>query len=84
MHIRDSIGALGTAAALLLLAACGSREPLRPAPGQSMPAAPATASRPPTTEELLTPTPIARPDRVGERLRRSEVREDDRFDLPPP
>jgi hypothetical protein len=84
MHIRDSIGAFGLTGALLLLAACGSREPLRPAPGQSMPAAPATASRAPTTEELLTPTPIARPDRVGERLRRSEVREDDRFDLPPP
>jgi hypothetical protein len=84
MHIRDSIGASGLAAALLLLAACGSREPLRPAPGQSMPAAPATASRAPTTEELLTPTSMARPDRVGERLRRSEVREDDRFDLPPP
>jgi hypothetical protein len=74
MHIRDSIGAFGLTGALLLLAACGSREPLRPAPGQNAP----------TTEELLTPTPIARPDRVGERLRRSEVREDDRFDLPPP
>jgi predicted small lipoprotein YifL len=84
MRIRDSIYALGQAAALLLLAGCGSREPLRPPPGQSMPIAPATASRAPTTEELLTPRPIERPDRVGERLRRSEVREDDRFDLPPP
>jgi hypothetical protein len=42
------------------------------------------AARAPTTEELLTAPPIARPDRVGERLRRSEAREDDRFDLPPP
>ena len=84
MRIRDSITIAGLAATLLILAGCGSREPLRPAPGQSMPIAPATASRAPTTQELLTPTAIARPDRVGERLRRSEPREDDRFDLPPP
>jgi hypothetical protein len=84
MRIRDSINTAGLAAALLLLSACGSREPLRPAPGQSTPVAPAMAARAPTTEELLTAPPIARPDRVGERLRRSEAREDDRFDLPPP
>ena len=69
--------------AILLLAACGGREPLRPKPGDSMPPAPAMASRAPTTEELLTPPPIARPERVDEPLRRSEEREDDRFDLPP-
>ena len=71
------------AALLLSLAACGGREPLRPLPGESMPVAPAMASSAPTTEELLTPTPIARPERVDELLRRSEPREDDRFDLPP-
>ncbi|HEY9552484.1 hypothetical protein [Allosphingosinicella sp.] len=70
-------------AAALLLAACGSREPLRPAPGDSMPPAPAMASEPPTTDELMEPTPIARPERVDELLTRSEEREDDRFDLPP-
>jgi hypothetical protein len=69
--------------AILLLAACGGREPLRPKSGDSMPPAPAMASRAPTTEELLTPPPIARPERVDEPLRRSEEREDDRFDLPP-
>lgn len=74
---------LALSAATLLLAGCGAREPLRPLPGDSMPVAPAMASRAPTTEELLTPPPIARPDRVGEPLRRSEEREDDRFDLPP-
>ena len=52
----------------LVLGACGLREPLRPAPGESMPPAPAMAARPMTTDELL---------------RRSEEREDDRFDLPP-
>jgi hypothetical protein len=67
----------------LLLAGCGSREPLQPAEGASLPPTPATARRAPTTEELLTATTIARPDRVDEQLRRSEPRRDDRFDLPP-
>ncbi len=71
------------ACAMLALTACGGREPLRPRPGDSMPVAPAMAARAPTTEELLTPPPAARPDRVDEPLRRSEEREDDRFDLPP-
>ena len=70
-------------AVLLALAACGGREPLRPAAGESMPVAPAMASRAPTTDELLTPPPVARPERVDEPLRRSEERPDDRFDLPP-
>jgi hypothetical protein len=69
--------------ALPLLAGCGLRESLRPPPGQTMPPAPAMASRPLTTDELLTPPPVARPGRVDELLRRSEEREDDRFDLPP-
>jgi predicted small lipoprotein YifL len=76
---------LFSAAALLLsLAACGGREPLRPAAGEQMPVAPAQAARAPTTDELLTPPPTIRPQRVDEVLRRSEEREDDRFDLPPP
>ena len=68
----------------LPLAACGLREPLEPPPGQSAPPAPAMARRALTTEEMLTPPPIARPQRVDELLRRSEERTDDRFDLPPP
>lgn len=72
------------ASLLAALAACGGREPLQPAAGKQMPPAPAMASRAPTTDELLTPPPIARPERVDETLRRSEEREDDRFDLPPP
>ena len=66
-----------------LIAACGLREPLRPPPGETMPPAPAMASRPLTTDQLLAPPPVARPGRVDELLRRSEEREDDRFDLPP-
>ena len=69
--------------AVLALAACGIRQPLAPASGQAMPPAPAMASRAMTTEELLKPPPVARPERTDELLRRSEERVDDRFDLPP-
>lgn len=75
-------------AALLMLAlaasGCGLKEPLAAPPGQGAPPVPEMARRAPTTEEMLTPPPIARPARVDELIRRSEAREDDRFDLPPP
>jgi hypothetical protein len=67
----------------LAVAGCGLREPLEPAPGQILPPAPAMANRPLTSEELLAVPPIGRPNRVDELLRRSEERQDDRFDLPP-
>ncbi len=82
-HWTLAVKFLVPAGALFLLAACGGREALKPAPGASMPVAPAMSARAPTTEELLTPPSIARPERVDEVLRRSERREDDRFDLPP-
>ena len=69
--------------AVFLLAGCGKVEPLHPAAGESLPPAPAQAARAPTTEEMLTPPPIARPVRQEDTLRRSEEREDDPFDLPP-
>jgi predicted small lipoprotein YifL len=75
---------LSLLAPMLFLAACGGREPLRPAAGEEMPVAPAMASTTPTTDELLEPTTQQRPERVDELLRRSEEREDDPFDLPPP
>jgi hypothetical protein len=71
-------------AVFILLAGCGGRQQLRPAEGQSMPVTPAMATRAPTAAELLEAPPIARPERVNEILKRSEEREDDRFDLPPP
>jgi hypothetical protein len=77
------IAALATAAILLAVAACGDRQTLRPAPGQNMPVAPAMATTAPTAAELLEAPPIARPERVNELLKRSEEREEDRFDLPP-
>jgi hypothetical protein len=67
----------------LLLCACGQRQELRPAPDQSLPAAPLGAARPPSAAELLAPPTVARPDRTDEVLTRSEERETDRFDLPP-
>ncbi len=70
-------------AAFSLLAACGSREPLQPPPGAPMPVVPEAAPAPPTSEQLLTPPAIAKPERQDDSLRRSEKREDDRFDLPP-
>ena len=66
-----------------LLAACGNMEPLQPQSAQARPPKPAMAARAPTTEELLTPPPNARPARQDDGLRRSEEREDDPFDLPP-
>ena len=70
-------------ALVLLAAACGKVEPLRPAAGEALPPKPAHAARAPTTDELLTPPPIARPTRTEDTLRRSEERQDERFDLPP-
>ena len=71
------------AVGILLLAACGEREDLRPAAGQALPPQPAQAAKPQTTADLLELPPIARPERVDEPLKRSEERKDDRFDLPP-
>ena len=71
------------AAFALLAAGCGLREPLQPAPGQALPPArpwPQAADH----RRIARTPPLARPDRVDELLRRSEEREDDRFDLPPP
>ncbi len=70
-------------ALILLAAACGKVESLRPAAGNSLPPKAAESARAPTADELLTAPPIARPTRTEDTLRRSEEREDDRFDLPP-
>ncbi|MDQ8755841.1 hypothetical protein RCO27_06325 [Sphingosinicella sp. LHD-64] len=68
----------------LVAGACGLREPLQPVEGATAAPAPAAMDRPLTTDELLAQPVIARPQRVDELLRRSEEREDDHFDLPPP
>ena len=74
-------------AALLLvltLAACGSRAELKPPVGHALPVAPLGRADKPTAEELLTRTPQQAPKRSVELRTRSEEREDDPFDLPPP
>ncbi len=79
MTNRLAIVALG-----LALAGCGRVADLEPAAGKSLPQKPALASRALTSEELLTLPPEATPRRVDELNRRGEVRQADRFDLPPP
>ena len=70
--------------AIGLVAACGRIAPLEPAPGQPLPVKPLMAQSTPTAEQLLTPPPYARPERVDELIKRSAPRKADRFDLPPP
>jgi len=71
-------------AAFAALTACGRVAPLEPAAGQSLPVKPAMAQKTPDAEELLTPPPHARPERIDELMKRSQPRRADRFDLPPP
>jgi hypothetical protein len=71
-------------AATLLLGACGKVADLKPAAGQSLPVKPLMARTTPTPDQLLTPPTYARPEGVDELMKRSEPREADPFDLPPP
>ncbi|WP_322597137.1 hypothetical protein [Sphingomicrobium astaxanthinifaciens] len=80
MNQRVALLALPLAA----LAGCGQAGPLKPAPGAELPPQPALAQAPPTSDDLLTPPPYARPERVDELVRRSTPRAPDPFDLPPP
>ncbi len=66
-----------------LLAACGSRAPLTPPQGVSLPVAPNGAIATPNADELLRREALAAPERSVELRRRSEERQDDPFDLPP-
>lgn len=68
----------------LALSACGKVADLEPAAGQALPQKPELASRPLTPEELLALSPQAAPKRVDELNKRGEIRQTDRFDLPPP
>lgn len=70
--------------AVLLLGACGSRTELIPLAGRSLPPRPAGATATPTPEQLMTPDTQARPIRNDDILQGPDVRQTDRFDLPPP
>jgi hypothetical protein len=69
---------------LVLIAGCGKRDDLKPRTGTSLPLKPATAMTQPTANDLLTPPPQAKPDRVDDPLTKSVERPDDPFHLPPP
>ncbi|MCJ2187714.1 hypothetical protein [Novosphingobium beihaiensis] len=71
-------------ALIALLAACGQRSGLGLKPGQQLPPAPYGRAQKPDAAELLEPPTIAIPERSVELRTRSEERDDDPFDLPPP
>ncbi len=71
-------------AAAIALTACGKAEELQPAVGAVLPVKPLAARETPTADDLLALNPQARPERIDEPLRRSTVRAEDPFDLPPP
>lgn len=66
-----------------LLAGCGQKADLEPVAGTSLPPTPYGGEAQPSAEELLVLETLAAPKRSVELRRRSEVREDDPFDLPP-
>lgn len=68
---------------LLVLAACGGRQVLKPKDGAALPPKPATAKTAASAEQLMVPDDQARPKRSDELLLKSEKRRDDTFDLPP-
>ncbi len=68
----------------VMLAACGNRGTLEPAKGEALPPAVYGETKAPSGEDLLIPSSQAMPERSDELLRRSEKRQDDEFDLPPP
>lgn len=70
--------------ATVILAACGNRGVLQPAKGEALPPAIYGEAKAPSGEDLLVPSTQAVPERSDELLRRSEKRQDDEFDLPPP
>ncbi|WP_156842199.1 hypothetical protein [Novosphingobium aquimarinum] len=67
-----------------LLAACGTKSSLGLRPGQELPPAPYGREARLTANELLETPTLAIPERSVELRTRSEEREDDPYDLPPP
>lgn len=82
--MRKVMALLSSAFVALMLSACGQRADLEWAANASLPPAPHGAQTSPEPEELLRPNALAAPERSVELRRRSEEREDDPFDLPPP
>ena len=70
--------------AITLLGGCGKMADLKPAAGEALPVKPLMAKTTPTPAQLLTPPAYAAPERVDELMKKSQPREPDEFDLPPP
>lgn len=68
---------------LPLLAACGNARPLVAKAGESLPPKPYAARETPDSTTLLETSTQARPGRTVELRRRSELRDNDEFDMPP-
>lgn len=66
------------------LAGCGQRAALAVKQGEQLPPAPYGRGVQPKPGELLNPPTLAIPERSVELRTRSEAREDDPYDLPPP
>jgi hypothetical protein len=67
-----------------LVAGCGNKVELRPRADAAPPVAPAGSKGPETPKQQVTPDAEAKPARSDELLKRSEARQTDDFDLPPP
>src|SRR3546814_14125932 len=66
----------------LTLSACGSRTPLTPPEGQSLPPKPLAATKTPTPLESMEPSAQARQGRRDALLKQSEQRKTARLHLP--
>ena len=66
------------------LAGCGQRAALAVKQGEQLPPTPYGRGVAPKPMELLNPPTLAIPERSVELRTRSEAREDDPYDLPPP
>ncbi len=83
MASKPYISVMALLCAVPILASCGNSRPLIAKAGDSLPPAPYAARETPDSTRLLETSTQARPDRSVELRRRSEVREDDEFDMPP-
>jgi hypothetical protein len=70
-------------ALIVALSSCGARTGLTPPENAQLPPAPFGESEPRTADELLKQDVQAIPERSVELRKRSEIRADDPFDLPP-
>lgn len=69
---------------LLVLAACGKQGKLTPVPPRPAPVQAADEMRARTPEDMLKLPPQSAPTRVDDPVEKSQLRPDDRFNLPPP